>query len=134
MRFSRLRLNAKSDRRTSVLEIDPTEMTTAIKAMANAKAMGPGGLPVELLKLALQQDWTILLDLHRLTTLIWSKGKVPQHWYDAVITVLYKKDDKTEYGNCRGISLVPHAGKVLHKVVTRRLSAYCEAKGLLSEE
>ena len=27
-----------------------------------------------------------------------------------------------------------HAGKVLLKVVTRRLSAYCEAKGLLPEE
>ena len=27
-----------------------------------------------------------------------------------------------------------HAGKVLLKVVVRRLSAYCEAKGLLPEE
>ena len=27
-----------------------------------------------------------------------------------------------------------HAGKVLLKVVARRLSAYCEAKGLLAEE
>ena len=27
-----------------------------------------------------------------------------------------------------------HAGKVLLEVVTRRLSAYCEAKGLLPEE
>ena len=27
-----------------------------------------------------------------------------------------------------------HAGKVLLKVVARRLSAYCEAKGLLPEE
>ena len=29
---------------------------------------------------------------------------------------------------------MPHAGKVLLKVVARRLSAYCEAKGLLPEE
>ena len=36
--------------------------------------------------------------------------------------------------NYRGISLVSHAGKVLLKVVARRLSAYCEAKGLLPEE
>ena len=36
--------------------------------------------------------------------------------------------------NYRGISLVLHAGKVLLKVVARRLSAYCEAKGLLPEE
>ena len=51
-----------------------------------------------------------------------------------VITVLHKKGDKTECGNYRGISLVSHAGKVLLKVVARRLSAYCEEKGLLTEE
>ena len=75
-----------------------------------------------------------LLELHRLTTLIWRQGKVPQQWKDAVITVLRKKGDKTECGNYRGIPLVSHAGKVLLKVVVRRLSAYCEAKGLQPEE
>ena len=96
--------------------------------------MGPDGLPAELLKLGLQQDRTILLEFHRLTTLIWREGKVPQQWKDAAITVLHKKGDKTECGNYRGISLVSHAGKFLLKVVARRLSAYCEAKGLLPEE
>ena len=105
-----------------------------MKAMANAKAVGPDGLPAELLKLGLQQDWTILRELHRLTTLIWRQGKVPRQWKDAVITVLHKKGDKTECGNYRGISLVSHAGKALLKVVARRLSAYCEAKGLLPEK
>ena len=45
-----------------------------------------------------------------------------------------QKGDKTEHGKCRGISLVSHAGKVLLKVVARRLSAYYETKGLLLEE
>ena len=105
-----------------------------MKAMTNAKAVGPDGLPAELLKLGLQQDQTIQLKLHRLTTLIWRQGKAPQQWKDAVITVLHKKGDKTECGNYRGISLVSHAGKVRFKVVARRLSAYCEAKGVLPEE
>ena len=53
----------------SALEIEPTEenIITAMKAMANAKAVGPDGLPAELLKLGLQQDRTILRELHRLT-------------------------------------------------------------------
>ena len=120
----------------SALEIEPTEeeIVTAMKVMANEKAMWQDGLPAELLKLGLQQDRTILLEFHRLTTLIWRKGKVPQQWKDAVITVLHKIGDKTECGNYRGISLVSHAGKVLLKVVARWLSAYCEAKGLLPEE
>ena len=98
--------------------------------------MGPDGLPAELLKLGLQQDRTILRELHRLTILIWRQRKVPQQqqWKDAVIIVFHKKGDKTECGNYRGISFVSHAGKVLLKVVARRLSAYCEAKGLLPDE
>ena len=82
-----------------------------MKAMTNEKVVGPDGLSAELLKLGLQQDRTILLEFHRLTTLIWSKGKVPQQWKDAVITALHNKDDKTECGNYRGISLVSHVGK-----------------------
>ena len=150
VRFFRSLLNSKSDmidadipKRlpqhpvASALGIEPTEeeIATAMKAMANAKAVGPDGLPAELLKLGLQQDRTILRELHRLTNLIWRQGKVPRReWKDAVITVLHKKGDKMECGNYRGISLVSHAGKVLLKVVARRLSAYCEAKGLLPEE
>ena len=81
----------------SALGIEPTEeeIATAMKAMANAKAVGPDGLPAELLKLGLQQDEIILRELHRLTILIWRQGKVPQQWRDAVIIVLHKKGDKT---------------------------------------
>ena len=77
----------------SALGIEPTEegITTAMRAMANEKAVGPEGLPAELLKLGLQQDWAILLEFHRLTTLIWREGRVPQQWKDAVITVLPQK-------------------------------------------
>ena len=65
---------------TSALGIKPTEeeITTAIKAMVNAKAVGPDGLPAELMEPDFQHDRTILLELHRLTTLIWREGKVPQ--------------------------------------------------------
>ncbi|CAN0439336.1 unnamed protein product, partial [Ascophyllum nodosum] len=56
-------------------------------------------------------DRTILLELHRLTTFIWRKGKVPQEWKDAVITILHKKGGKTECENYRGILLVSLAGK-----------------------
>ena len=64
----------------SALGIEPAEeeIATAMKAMANAKAVGSDVLPVELLKLGLQQDRTILRELHRLTILSWRQGKVPQ--------------------------------------------------------
>ena len=86
VRFFRSLLNSESDMLdpdtpkrlpqhsvASALGIEPTEeeITLAMQAMANAKAVGPDGLPAELLKLGFQQDRTILLELHRLTTLIW---------------------------------------------------------------
>ena len=96
----------------SALGIEPTEeeIAIAVEAVANAKTVRPDGVPVELLKLGLQQDRTILLELHRLTTLIWWEGKVPQQWKGVVNTILHKKRDKTECGNYRGISLMSHAG------------------------
>ena len=93
MRFFRSLLNDKSDildpdipKRlpqhlvASALGIESTEdeIATATKAMTNTKAVGPDGLPAELLKLRLQQDWTILLELPRLTTLILRERKVPK--------------------------------------------------------
>ena len=106
VRFFRSLLNSKSDMLdanipkrlprhpvTSALRIEPTEeeIATAMKAMVNAKAVGPDDFPAELLKLRLQQDRTILWELHRLTILIWRQGKVPQQWKDAVITVLHTR-------------------------------------------
>ena len=48
--------------------------------------------------------------------------------------VLHKKKDRTECGNYTGISLVAHAGKILLKIIARRLSEYCERVGILPEE
>ena len=48
--------------------------------------------------------------------------------------VLHKKKDRTECGNYRRISLVAYAGKILLKIIARRLSEYCERVGILPEE
>ena len=48
--------------------------------------------------------------------------------------VLHQKKDRTECGNYRGISLVADAGKILLKIIARRLSEYYERVGILPEE
>ena len=47
---------------------------------------------------------------------------------------LHKEKDRTECGNYRGISLVAHAGKILLKIIARRLSEYCKRVRILLEE
>ena len=48
--------------------------------------------------------------------------------------MLYKKSDRSNCNNYRGISLLSHAGKVLLKIVANRLSDYCETHGILPDE
>ena len=79
MRFFRSLLNSNSDMPdpdipkrlpqqpvASAHGTEPTEEEIAIvrKEVANTKAVGPDGLSAELLKLGLQQGWTIVLELH----------------------------------------------------------------------
>ncbi len=49
------------------------------------------------------------------------------------IKVLYEKGDRSNGNIFRGISPLPHVGKVA-KVITNRLSAFCEANDILPEE
>ena len=89
---------------------------------------------MELLKLGLHHDTTVLREFHRVIMRAWRDGRVPQRCRDAVLKVLHKKKDRADCGNYRGISLVAHAGKALLKIVAVRLGGFCETEGLLPEE
>ena len=132
-------LNFKSDKlRLDIIKelVEPTknELIGALRSMASAKAVGPGELAVELLKLRINHGPTVLREFHRVIKLVWHQREVPQRWRYTVLNLLHEKKDRAECGNYRGISHVAHAGKVLIKFVATRLSAYCEARNLLPEE
>ena len=59
---------------------------------------------------------------------------MPQQWKYATIMILHKNKDRAWCDNYRGISLVAHAGKILLKIIPRRLREYCERVGNLPEE
>ena len=59
---------------------------------------------------------------------------MPQQWKYTIIMVLHKKKDLTECDDYRDISLVAYAGKILLKIIARRLSEYCGRVGILPEE
>ena len=113
-----------------------SQKPTALRSMANGKAMGPDELPAELLKLGLSDSsHEILLAFHGIiVSAVWMTGEVPQEWNDATIKVLHKKKGRTECSNYRSLSLLAHAGKVLLKIVAGRLGDFCEKPGILPEE
>ena len=110
------------------------ELTGAIHSLANGKAVGPYGVSVELLKITLNGDPALCQRLLGIVVRIWREGEVPQQWKDAIIVVLHRKKDRTEWGDYRGIWLVAHADKILLKIIACRLSEYCERVGILPEE
>ena len=110
------------------------ELTGAIRSLAKRQAVGPDGVYGELFKIILSGDPALRRRLLDVVVCIWRGDQVPQQWKYAVIMALHKKKDGIEWGNYRGISLVAHAGKMLLKVIARRLSEYCERVGILPEE
>ena len=99
-RFFGTLLNSKSDKLkldiieelpqwpiTHALGVEPTEneLIGALRSMANAKAVGPDELPVELLKLGINNAPTVLRVFHRVIKRVWHQREVPQRWRDAVI-------------------------------------------------
>ena len=110
------------------------ELTDAFRSLVNGKAVGPNGVSVEPFKITLNSDPALRRRLIDIVVRIWKGGEVPQQRKDAIIMVLHKKKDPTKCGSYTGISLVAHAGKILLKIIARRLSEYCERIGILSEE
>ena len=96
------------------------EVRAAIQAMKSNKAPGPDGIPAEICKSseALAEQL-----LHNLLAHIWEKEDVPQQFKDAnIVTILKRKGSKSDYSNYRGISLLAIAGKILGKVLLKRLT------------
>ena len=62
------------------------EVEEAIRALANRKAVGPDGLPAELLKvLADEGELDTLGNFHDIIVAVWRGVGVPQQWKGATI-------------------------------------------------
>jgi len=85
-----------------VPESSVTEVELAIDKLKSHKSPGIDQIPAELIKAG---GRTISLEIHKLITSIWKKGKLPEEWKESIIVPIHKKGDKTDCNNYRGISL-----------------------------
>jgi hypothetical protein len=69
---------------------------------------------------------TLYSEIHRLICCIWNKEEFPQQWKESIIVSIYKKDDKTDCNNYRGISLLSTAYKILSNILLARLTQYVD--------
>jgi len=69
---------------------------------------------------------TIRYEIHKLIISIWNKEELPEEWKESIVVPVYKKGDKTDCSNYRGISLLPTTYKILSNILMSRLTPYGE--------
>lgn len=113
------------------------EVTMALKKTRNGKACGPDGIPSEVYKITMDEEkptsnlsMTILKIMN--STLVGED--FPEDWCDSVVVPIYKKGDRCDPENYRGIALIGTALKILTKVITNRLETVCNDLGVLVRE
>jgi hypothetical protein len=65
-------------------------------------------------------------EFHKPADSIWGKEELPEDWKESVVVPIYKKEDKTDCNNYRGISLLLTTYTILSTVLLSRLTPYAE--------
>ena len=98
--------------------IEKAEIAKCLKKLKNNKTGGSDGLVGELLKYG---GSGMVCLLEQLFSVVWHEETVPRQWREGLIVNLFKKGDREDPGNYRGITLLSVVGKVFCKVLNNRL-------------
>ena len=101
-------------------DVTREEVAKAVKRLQNGKAAGEDRIVAELLK---NGGETVIEWLTELMQEVWRTRQVPQEWKNATLIPLFKKKDRKQCDNYRGISLLSVPGKVLALILLERLQA-----------
>ena len=120
------------------------ELRTVLMSMKTGKAPGEDGVPLEILRCALnsvdeedddEPQSPMGKALLKLINQMWVEGRVPEVWQSAVVVSIPKKGDMADMNNYRGISLIDTALKLASTVLARRLNNKLEkSKRLIREQ
>ena len=101
------------------------EVATAIKGIKSGKAAGEDEITPEMLKALTGEE---ILWLTRVCQVAWKLGKTAGDWQTDVIIPMFKKGDRKQCTNCRGILLLSLPGKVYAKCLERKCREIVESK------
>ena len=60
--------------------------------------------------------------------MVWDEVEVPKDWESGVVMPLFKKGDRMDLDNYRGITLMDVVGKVFSSILRNRLEKFYEGK------
>ena len=111
------------------ISVTEAEVYSELKRLKLGKASGPDGLSNELLKIASR---SLAPSMTMLFNKILRSSTYPDLWKRANVSPIYKKGNGQEKNNYRPVSLLSVAGKVLERLVFKRMYTYCMENNLLT--
>lgn len=103
--------------------IELQEVKNAIKRLKRGKAAGHDNITGEMLKNMGGKGVQLLT---KICNMAWEEGRVPKDWEVGVIVPIYKKGDRRDCNNYRGITLLSIASKVYERILETKLSQELE--------
>ena len=102
--------------------ITSTEIKNVIKNLPTNKSSGPDGFTGEFYQKLREEITPIILKLFQKFV---EGGKLPNSFYEAIITLIPKPDkDATKKENCRPISLMKIDAKILNKIIVNKIQQH----------
>lgn len=99
------------------------EVRESILSLKNNKAPGGDNICAEMLK---RGGEALYAEIHKLIARIWIDEVIPEDWNVGIICPLYKKGDRFNCANYRGITLLSVVYKVLSTVLLNRIKPFAE--------
>ena len=81
------------------------EVELAVEKLKSKKSPCIDQIPAELIQAG---GRTIRCEIHKLIISIRNREEFPEEWKESIIVPIYKKGDKTDCSNYKGISLLPN--------------------------
>ena len=107
------------------------EVESLMKEMDTSKSVGPYSIPTNILKLSCS---VLSKHLVKLINFSFSEGTFPELLKFTNVISVFKKGDNLDYNNHRPISLISNIGKLIEKIVHKRLYSFLEKNSLFEQQ
>lgn len=95
------------------------ELIAQLKKLKKGKAPGEDGIENEAWRLMPKEIGEVMW---KLLSNIWKNGDIPDDWNKGMICPIFKKGEKSDVKNYRGITLMDSAYKIYANILNERLS------------